>query len=113
MNIIKYKKLAKLIRNNELYKVYDLSLLRNLTLSLTELNPQKSTTGHSHEETDEVYIFIEGNGKIKIGGKISIAKSGDIFLVPAGDFHKVYNKGKKILSFLTIFEKYKGRGKEN
>lgn len=110
MDIIEYKKLAKLIRNNELYKVYDLSLLRNLTLSLTELNSQKSTTGHFHEEADEVYVFIEGNGKIEINGKISIVKSGDIFLVPANDFHKVHNKSEKILSFWTIFEKYKGRG---
>lgn len=111
MNIIEYKKLAKLIRNNELYKVYDLSLLKNLTISLTELNPQKSTTGHSHEEADEVYVFIEGDGEIEINGKTSIAKSKDIFLVPAGDFHKVYNKSEKILNFWTIFEKYKGREK--
>lgn len=109
MNIIEYKKLAKLIRNNELYKVYDLSLLKNLTISLTELNPQKSTTGHSHEEADEVYVFIEGDGEIEINRKTSIAKSRDIFLVPAGDFHKVYNKSEKNLNFWTIFEKYEGR----
>lgn len=111
MDIVEYKNLAKLIRNNEIYKVYDLSSLKNLTVSLTELNPQKSTTGHSHSEADEVYVFIEGEGTIEIGGEMSATKSGDIFLVPAGDFHKVYNKSDKILSFLTIFEKYEGRGK--
>lgn len=111
MNIIEYKKLSKLIRDNEIYKVYDLSSLKNLTISLTELNQQKSTTGHSHSEADEVYVFIEGEGVIEISGETSAAKSGDIFLVPAGDFHKVYNKSDRTLSFLTIFEKYEGRGK--
>ncbi|MCL5004773.1 MAG: cupin domain-containing protein [Patescibacteria group bacterium] len=111
MDIQEYKKLAKLVRDNELYKVYDLSSLKNLTVSLTELNPQKATTGHSHEGADEVYIFIEGEGEIEIGGKISAAKSGDIFLIPAGDFHKVYNKSEKNLVFWTVFEKYEGRGK--
>lgn len=111
MDIREYKKLAKLIRDNELYKVYDLSLLRNLTISLTELNPQKATTGHSHQEADEVYVFIEGEGEIEIGKEISAAKSGDIFLIPAGDFHKVYNKNEKMLTFWTIFEKYEKRGK--
>jgi mannose-6-phosphate isomerase-like protein (cupin superfamily) len=126
MDIKEYKKLAKLIRDNEIYKVYDLPLLRNLTVSLTELNPRKSTTGHSHLEADEVYIFIKGRGVMKVDGKMLAIKSGDIILVPAGDFHKVYNKtptprgdrgpdqsvgSEKKLSFWTIFEKYKGRGK--
>jgi len=111
MTIQQYKQLAKLIRDNEIYRVYDLTDLQNLTVSLTELYPQKSTTGHSHESADEVYVFIDGEGMMEIGEKTLKVKSGDITLVPAGKFHKVYNQGEKILSFWTIFEKYKGRGK--
>lgn len=111
MNIEEYKKVANLLRDNEIYKVYDLSELKDLTLSLTELYPQKSTTGHSHDTSDEVYIFIGGEGMIEVGKQNFKIKGGDVILVPRGDFHKVHNQGKETLSFWTIFEKYEGRGK--
>ncbi|MEK7149474.1 MAG: cupin domain-containing protein [Patescibacteria group bacterium] len=111
MNIEEYKQRAKLIRDNEIYKVYDLSELDNLTVSLTELYPQKSTTGHSHDKADEVYIFIDGEGTIEVANQTMKVKGKDIILVPRGDFHKVHNKTEKNLNFWTIFEKYGGRGK--
>jgi mannose-6-phosphate isomerase-like protein (cupin superfamily) len=106
MDIQQYKQLAKLLRDNELYKVYDLTELKHLNVSLTELYPQKSTTGHSHDTADEVYVFIGGQGVMEIGEKTLEVKAGDLALVPAGDFHKVHNKGEGLLSFWTIFEKY-------
>lgn len=111
MNIRKYKRLAKLIRDNEIYKVYDLSELKDIEISLTELLPYKSTTGHSHDEVDEVYIFINGEGTMEVGKKTIKVKSGDIVPIKAGAFHRVHNKGGKKLNFWAIFEKYKGRGK--
>ncbi len=110
MNIKEYKQRADLIRNNEIYKVYDLSEnLKDLVLSLTELNYQKSTTGHSHADADEVYVFIDGRGIIDVGSKTLEVQGGDVIIVPRGDFHKVHNKGEGILSFWSIFEKYGNR----
>jgi len=111
MDIKEYKQLAKLIRDNEFYRIYDLPELKHLNISLTELYPQKSTTGHSHEDVDEVYIFIDGKGTMEVGKKTIKVKAGDIVPVKAGAFHRVHNKGEKKLSFWAIFEKYKGRGK--
>ena len=62
MDIREYKQLAKLIRDNEVYKVYDLPGLEDIEISLTELRSHKSTIGHSHDKVDEVYIFINGGG---------------------------------------------------
>jgi len=111
MDIKEYKQLAKLIRDNEFYRIYDLPELKHLNISLTELYPQKSTTGHSHEDVDEVYIFIDGKGTMEVGKKTIKVKAGDIVPVKAGAFHRVHNKGEKKLSFWAIFEKYEGRGK--
>jgi mannose-6-phosphate isomerase-like protein (cupin superfamily) len=111
MNIKKYKQLAKLIRNNELYKVYDLPELEDIEISLTELHPKESTTGHSHEGIDEVYIFIQGKGVMEVGKKTIKVKAGDLVPVKAGAFHRVHNKGERNLSFWAIFEKYEGRGR--
>jgi mannose-6-phosphate isomerase-like protein (cupin superfamily) len=111
VNILQYKQLAKLLRDNETYKVYDLPELKDLEISLTELHPQKSTLGHSHKNVDEVYIFISGKGTMENGKKTVKVKAGDVVPVKAGNFHRVHNKTDKVLSFWAIFEKYKGRGK--
>lgn len=110
MDIVAYKQLANLIRDTGVYKVFDLPFLKHLTVSLTELYPEKSTSGHSHDNADEVYIFIEGEGTMEVGDKTFSIKAGDLMLAPSGNFHKVHNKGGKNLSFWTIFEKYEGRG---
>lgn len=111
MEIREYKKQAKLIRDNEIYKVYDFYALKDLNLSLTELNSGKETSGHSHKEADEVYVFIDGKGRIEFEEEKIPVKGGDVVPIPGGKFHKVFNEGKGILSFWSIFEKYEGRGK--
>lgn len=111
MNIKEYKQLAKLIRDNEIYKVYDLSLLKNLEVSLTELYPNKSTKGHFHNEADEVYVFFQGEGEMELGKEKIKITAGDIVPVKKGEFHRIHNKGENNLNFWAIFEKYKGRGK--
>lgn len=111
MDIRQYKERAELIRDNETYKVYDLAALKDLNLSLTELNPGKETAGHSHKEADEIYVFIDGQGRIEVGEERIPVKGGDVVAVPGGKFHKVFNEGEGLLSFWSIFEKYEGRGK--
>ena len=111
MNIGEYKQLASLIRDTDVYKVYDLTQLNQLNVSLTELHIHKSTSGHAHDAADEVYFFIDGVGTIEIDGEKFKVKPGDMITVPVGKFHKVYNEGDKDLNFWTVFEKYEGRGK--
>lgn len=111
MDIRQYKERAELIRDNETYKVYDLYILKDLSLTLTELNPRKETTGHSHKDADEIYVFIDGEGRIEIVGESTLVKGGDVVAIPGGKFHKVFNEGEGILSFWSIFEKYEGRGR--
>ena len=110
MDTKQYKEQAELIRDNEIYKVYALPALKDLNLSLTELNPEKETGGHSHKDADEIYVFIDGKGRIEVGGETIPVKGGDVVAIPGGKFHKVFNEGESILSFWSIFEKYEGRG---
>jgi mannose-6-phosphate isomerase-like protein (cupin superfamily) len=111
VNIKEYKKKAELIRDTDVYRVYDLTSLEDINLSLTELHVGKETSGHSHEEQDEVYVFIGGKGVMENGPIKEPVKKGDVLLIPRGNFHKVYNTGWKPLRFWSIFEKYEGRGK--
>jgi glucose-6-phosphate isomerase len=102
------------------YEVYDLlskkTGLRKLVVSMTVLYPGKvnkefkMTTGHSHKQ-EEVYFFLEGKGLMALNKKRLRVKKNDLITVPGKTWHRVINTGKKKLVFLSIFEKYRGRGK--
>jgi len=100
---------GKVVKDNDTYLLEDNNLLNNLTLSKTTLKPGKSTNGHYHDDEDEVYIFTNGWGIMTIGDKTYRAKEGDIFLIPAGKFHKVANSHSEEpykCEFICIFQKY-------
>jgi len=97
---------GEVVKNNDTYLLEDNNLLNNLTLSKTTLKTGKSTNGHSHENEDEVYFFINGNAVMTIGEEDHYAYAGDIFLIPAGEFHKVKNVGFEDCEFICVFQKY-------
>jgi glucose-6-phosphate isomerase len=101
------------------YELYDLPLKKtgfeNLVVSLTILYPGKvgkefkMTTGHKHDK-EEVYFFLDGNGLLLLDKKKFKVRKNCIALVKKNVWHRVINTGKKKLIFLSVFEKYGGRG---
>tara|TARA_R100000664_G_C2748096_1_gene135558 strand:+ start:1352 stop:1684 length:333 start_codon:yes stop_codon:yes gene_type:complete len=99
------KKNSNLIKENTTYTVIDNTDLENLVVSKTILHPKKETTGHAHEGQEEVYHFISGKGTMQIGVMEHEVKEGDIFSIPDGAFHKVWNhSNKKDLIFICVFD---------
>jgi mannose-6-phosphate isomerase-like protein (cupin superfamily) len=85
----------------------DNNYLEHVTLSQTVLKPGKSTRGHSHENQEEVYIFTSGNAIMQIDETRYDANPGDIFLIKAGQFHRVFNASEDEYCFFScVFEKY-------
>lgn len=108
-----FKEKGKLVRSGERYKIYDIDIGKRI-LSMTILHKGKETSGHSHEDAEELYLFINGEGKIQIGNENKNVKKGNIIFIPKGDFHKVFNLGDNDLIFIAFFPKYSGyetRGK--
>ena len=101
---------AGLVKKSDRYEVYDLGL-ENLVISMTVLHEDKSTTGHFHNDTEEIKFFIKGEGEMQLDDRKEDVTGGDIVLIPGGIFHRVFNKAKGDLTFLSFFEKYQGRGK--
>ena len=99
------KKNSNLIKENSTYTVIDNNDLENLVVSKTILHPKKETTGHAHEGQEEVYHFLSGNGRMQIGIVEHTVKGGDIFSIPDGAFHKVWNENtKEDLIFICVFD---------
>lgn len=101
-----FEKVGKTVKQSDVYTVIDVSKLKHLNVSLTILHPGRETNGHSHAGAEEVYNFVEGEGKMKLGENEFPVSKGDIVIIPDGDFHKVFNTGKGDLKFVCVFEKY-------
>ena len=93
-----------MVKSNETYDVIDNTDLNNLVVSKTILHPGKETGGHNHSGQEEVYIFTNGTGRMVVGTKTYSVKTGDIVLIPDGDFHKVWNEGEDDLIFTCVFD---------
>ncbi len=99
---------AQLVRSNDTYDIWDI-YMQELTLSMTVLHEGRATTGHSHDQTEEIYNFTAGTGEIDLGNESpQPITAGDLVLIPRGIFHKVTNKGKRDLIFVCVFQKYDG-----
>ena len=96
-------------KEDERYKVIDNTILNNLVLSSTKLNPGHSTTGHKHAGQEEVYIFISGVGNMTLtypDGKeenFSVT-NGDIVLIEDDVHHRVFNNSENELYFVCVFD---------
>ena len=100
-----------LVKDNDTYVLTDNNYLNNLTYSRTLLKPGQKTNGHSHENEEEVYIFTEGQALMQIDTEYHHASKGDVFLIKAGEFHRVFNKHEKFpCAFTCIFQKYDRKG---
>ncbi len=109
MSLRDLPKAGRLVKHNGTYEVRDLHM-EDLTLSTTLLYEGKTTTGHSHAETEEIYAFIEGEGEIDLDcGTPYRVVSGDLVLIPKGIYHRVTNTGPGAMRFACVFQQYNGR----
>ena len=95
---------SKVVHSNETYDVIDNTDLDNLVVSKTILHWGKETSGHNHTGQEEVYIFTNGKGSMVVGNETYSVKTGDIIIIPDGDFHKVWNEGEDDLIFTCVFD---------
>ena len=79
-----------LIKEDDRYIVTETEFER-LTVSRTILRPEKATSGHSHENQEEVYFFKEGNGEMELDDDTFPVCEGDVVFIKSGVFHKVNN----------------------
>jgi len=95
---------GEVVKKDERYTVKDNCALVNLVLSSTDLNPGKSTSGHSHAGQEEVYNFVKGTGEMKIDEEVFSVSEGDVVLIEDGQFHQVINNSEDNLYFVCVFD---------
>lgn len=75
---------------------------RNLKMGQTIIYPTGKTTGHAHEDMEEVYYILSGKGKMVVGEDEFTIQAGDAFYVPFGEYHVTYNTGNQPLAILWV-----------
>jgi len=74
-----------------------------LDMGVTYLYPNCRTKGHTHENKEEVYYIIAGEGTMIVGDDSFSIKGGDIVYVPYGNiFHKTENTGNIPMHYVWV-----------
>ena len=73
---------------------------RNQSLAEATLEPGQETAEHFHPRTEELYYFVAGEGRMRLGEDEEPIVRGDCVVIPPGTPHKLWNTGSTPLVLL-------------
>jgi mannose-6-phosphate isomerase-like protein (cupin superfamily) len=75
----------------------------NLQLVLMAIQPGEDIGAEVHEDHDQFFRVVEGQGEVEIDGVRSSISDGFAVIVPAGARHNVINTGDRPLRLYTLY----------
>ena len=76
------------------------SPVRNQSLAEATLPPGGETIEHFHREAEEIYYFVAGSGRMRLGDDEGAVAAGDCVVIAPGTPHKLWNGGTEPLVLL-------------
>lgn len=76
------------------------SPVRHQSLAEATLPPGGETILHLHREAEEIYYFVSGSGRMRLGSDEAEVTVGDAVVIPPGTPHKLWNPGPEPLVLL-------------
>jgi len=73
---------------------------RNQSLAEATVPPGLATAAHFHREAEELYFFIAGRGRLRVGDDERDVGPGDCAVIPPGAIHKLWCTGSGPLVLL-------------
>jgi mannose-6-phosphate isomerase-like protein (cupin superfamily) len=67
---------------------------RNQSLAEARLPAGRETIEHLHLRSEEVYYFMEGGGRMRLGEQESEITGGDCVVIPPGTRHKLWARSE-------------------
>jgi len=77
--------------------------VRSAAIGTTTIPPGSQTDYHSHERTDEYFIFTKDHGRLKVDGNEVDVEPGIVVCAPAQSKHQVINNSKKLCMHTGFF----------
>jgi mannose-6-phosphate isomerase-like protein (cupin superfamily) len=75
---------------------------RNLSVNWLEVPPGASEGLRSHEEAEQVYVVVRGEGTMSATGDTQQLSEGDLVLIPPATDHSVANDGTETLALVSV-----------
>ncbi|MBT4483431.1 MAG: cupin domain-containing protein [Candidatus Latescibacteria bacterium] len=68
------------------------------------LEPEEAPPPHKHDDTEQVFYILEGEGTLTVGekGEKYPVKSGDVIRIPPSSIHSIEAEGGNRLKYLAI-----------
>lgn len=66
---------------------------RRQSLAEATVGPGEQTAEHFHPKTEELYYFVAGEGRMRLGEDEAPVARGDCVVIPPGTPHKLWNTG--------------------
>jgi mannose-6-phosphate isomerase-like protein (cupin superfamily) len=73
---------------------------RNQSLAEATVPPGGETGEHYHPRTEELYYFVAGAGRMRLGEEEADVRAGDCVVIPPGTPHKLWNRSPEPLVLL-------------
>jgi|SRR6185369_6884335 len=80
----------------------DIALGQTLFAGLNCFEPGQQHAAHSHAGQDKLYVVLEGEAEIQVGGETQLVSTGGGAFAPSGVMHSVRNCGEKRLILLAV-----------
>jgi mannose-6-phosphate isomerase-like protein (cupin superfamily) len=74
--------------------------VRQQSLAEATVPPGGETAEHFHPRSEEIYYFVAGRGRMRLGEDESEVAQGDCVPIPPGTTHKLWNTGDTDLVLL-------------
>ncbi len=72
----------------------------NQSVAEATVPPGQATIAHFHRLTEEIYLFTEGSGRMRLGEEEHPVQSGDCVVIPPGVAHKLWAGEREALVLL-------------
>jgi mannose-6-phosphate isomerase-like protein (cupin superfamily) len=73
-----------------------------LTARLWRLEPGQASTWHRHHDEEELYVVLEGEGRMRVDDDTLSLGIGDTVLVDPGSMRQVFNDGEAEALWLIV-----------
>jgi mannose-6-phosphate isomerase-like protein (cupin superfamily) len=83
-------------------KVASYSLNQPSSVRVITVEPGQETSVHYHRMRDEMWVVLDVGLRVEIGNKTTEAQSGEEFMIPAEETHRIRNVGTKRGRILEI-----------
>lgn len=75
---------------------------KNFVMGYVELEPKGKVPLHAHEQ-EEVYVILEGEGKIRVGEEVSPIQSGEAVYLPPHTEHELVNDSEQLMKMMFTY----------